>query len=223
MGPAAPDVSDEREGAGTGPQPDTSRNTQATDDPGPPPAMDEGCAVTEMCGELCGPCARDTSCEECPLRLVVAEREDKDGSLRSFVLALDFDAAPEAPLPTMADIQLGVDGPARITEVELLEPLTEAGKDAVTDPDTGLPYREIEEDRFQILLLSTASNETISAGRWLRLRFLAGGFSGPPTRPIVVRLLKREQIFAPPPADALLWGSPIDQPVVLRPEQEISP
>ena len=214
------EVSETRD-AGEGEQFGDLRNDAAqTGDPGGTESTDEGCLYQERCLDLCGPCARDLSCEECPLRLEVFDREDAGGFLRRFTLLLSFAAEPDDPRPTIADIQFSVEGSARLTDIELLDPVTSAGKTAVADPDTGLPFKDRGEGRYQILMLSTASDETMAPGPWLRLSFLAGGFSGPPTQPVVVTLTKREQIFAPPPADALLWGSPLDQPVVLRHEAD---
>ncbi len=176
------------------------------------------CTEADGCGGTCGPCARAVSCEDCPLQLRLVDRKDEEGGLREITLALDLVADQGGALPAIADLRLSVEGPARLRRIGLGEPLLDGAKEPVIDPATGRPFRLLDDGSTQVVLLSTSNTRRIAPGRWLYLRFDAGDSSGPATEPILVRLLRREQTFAPQPADALLWGSRLDQPVVVRPE-----
>jgi len=181
------------------------------------------CEQPDGCGEPCGPCPSAESCAGCPLRLSVVDQVEQDGLLTEVTLALDYDAPPEKPLPGMADIRLAVSGPVVLQSVGLGPPVMDAEKDLYVDPETGKPFSVLSDGTHQVLVFSTANTDRVGAGRWLLFRFLfkppadAGGLPWY-TEPAVFRLLDRDGIFAPPPADAVLWTLEFDGPVVVWPE-----
>ena len=181
------------------------------------------CAVTKCeqddgCGGACGLCPRAKSCEDCVLQLSVVDQEVVDGVVRFVTLALDFAPPEGAPLPGMADVRLRVEGDATLMSIATGEALIAADKSLHIDANTGRPFRELPDGVLQVLALSTANTSLVEGGRWLFFRFRIGGAFEPATGPASFSIVAREQIFAPPPADAVLWGQPIDGPVVVWPE-----
>ncbi|MFH0899424.1 MAG: hypothetical protein V2A73_02220 [Pseudomonadota bacterium] len=182
-----------------------------------PDCAGKSCGAPDGCGGTCnGMCPRNENCSDCPLRLSVVEKVIVEGRIQSLTLALDYQPGTGAPLPVMADVRVKVEGPATLQQVGLGEPVTAAGKELLVHPGTGKPYRVDANGTHQIVILSTRNTTTISPGRWLFLRFSIDQTVA--DKPATFALLKREQILAPPPADALLWGSDFAAPVVVWPE-----
>ncbi|MGM0576758.1 MAG: hypothetical protein ACQEXJ_13595 [Myxococcota bacterium] len=183
-------------------------------DPGrcTPECPEASCGDDDGCGGTCSPCPTDVSCEACPLTLRVVERDDP-------VLKLALDFAPEEgdPLPELADLRLVVEGDATMLGLELGEPVLEAGKSPLKDPDTGEPWQILGGSTIRVSLASTEQTEPIGGGRWLVYTLRLGGAFDPITEPVVLHLSTAEAVFAPPGADAVLWGAPVEDPVVLWP------
>jgi hypothetical protein len=157
----------------------------------------------------------DASCLDCVLKLSVVEKQVVDGRIAAVVLALDFAAPAGVPLPSLADIRIKVGGSAQLAQVATGEVLIAAGKDFVADPSTGKPFRELPGGILQVLVYSGSSAATFGAGRVAFFKFLLKQ----PTEPATFSLVIREQTFAPPAADQLLWGGGYDGAVVVWPDQ----
>jgi len=175
------------------------------------------CGQDDGCGGTCAECPRDVSCADCPLTLSAVDREVVDDAVRTVTVALDFAPSAQSPLPGMADLRLLVDGDATLTQVATGQALIASDKTLAADPQTGKPYRVMSDGTLQLLVLSTTNDEPIPAGRWLFLTFRLGDAYGPADPPVAFRLglVEREAIFAPPPADAALWGSHFGTPLVV--------
>jgi len=155
--------------------------------------------------------------------LSIVETVEEQGYLLEVVIALDFAPSPGKPLPAMADIRLKVTGAGELYQVGLGEAAMDADKELALDPTTGKPFNLIGNDIYQFLLFSMSNTQTIEGGRWMlfKVRFPPGDSGGSPpsgTQPAVIELLKRDEIFAPPSADMMLWPADFGSPVVVWPE-----
>ncbi|PKN56179.1 MAG: hypothetical protein CVU56_17490 [Deltaproteobacteria bacterium HGW-Deltaproteobacteria-14] len=175
------------------------------------------CEQPDGCGGTCAPCPREATCSDCPLALSVVEREGDDERVRLVTVALDFAPAAGAPLPGMADLRFASEGDVELVQVAVGEAIIAAHKDLAPDPETGRPFRVLSDGSIQILIMSTSSADRIREGRWLFLKFRLGAAHGVPAGPAVLRLglVEREALFAPPPADAALWGASFGAPLVV--------
>ena len=178
------------------------------------------CEQPGGCGADCGPCAITQSCSDCVLKLQVVDQVAKDGVLSEVTLALDFTPPDGSALPTMVDLQLRATGPAELKSLGLAPALTDAKKVLFSDPDTGRPFQKLDDDVYRILVFSTSNTNTIAVGRWLLLKFKIGPKTAAEAatwalEPAVIRILQREETFAPAPADATLWAGGYSDPVVV--------
>ncbi|MEZ4269421.1 MAG: hypothetical protein R3F39_23930 [Myxococcota bacterium] len=171
------------------------------------------CGADDGCGGSCAPCPSEVSCPSCPLVLRVIERSPP--FLR---LALDFEPADGAALPSLADLRLAITGDATLLELGVGEPITAAGKAPFADPRTGGPWQELGDGTIRVSLGSVANDEPIGGGRWLVYRFRLGGAFTPLEAPVTLRLSTDEPVFAPPGAASQLWGQAIEAPVAVWPE-----
>jgi hypothetical protein len=64
------------------------------------------------------------------------------------------------------------------------------------------------------VVLSTQNSEPISSGDWLFFDLMISDTS---SAPVTLSLIKREQTFAPPNADLMLWGEEYTERVVIWP------
>lgn len=178
------------------------------------------CAQADLCGGECGPCTSLENCTDCALKLQVVEVVDSEGWNTEMTLALDYNPPADKPLPTMIDLWFKVDGPAELKTVGLGPALVAADKSLLADPNTGKPFLVMKDNTHQVVVFSTANTSPIGAGRLLLLRFKLGPKSSGESatwasRPVTVSLVEREELFAPPPADAVLWGGGYGAPVVV--------
>lgn len=175
------------------------------------------CEQPDGCGGSCPPCPRDRTCTDCPMALSVVDRKVSGQAVREVTVALDFAPAAGAALPGVADLRFSLAGEAELTQVAIGEALVAGRKELAADPETGRPFRMLGDGTLQLLVLSTTSPDPIPAGRWLFLTFRIGAAYGAPTSPTALRLalIAREAIFAPPPADAALWGTEFSTPLVV--------
>jgi len=183
----------------------------------PPSCGVDSCEQPDGCGASCADCPRDVSCTDCPMALRVVDRKVVAGAVREVTVALDFQPADGAPLPGLADLRFRLRGDAELTQVATGEALLAAHKGFADDPETGRPFRVMGDGTLQLLVLSTASNDPIPAGRWLFLTFRLGAPYGALEHAFAfeLALVEREAIFAPPPADAALWGATLGTPLVV--------
>ena len=160
------------------------------------------------------------------LRLQVLE-EAGAGGAQEVTLALDFQPADGGALPAIADLRFAIAGPAEVLSVGVGQAVHDAGKELFVDPHTGQPFRVLPATGeagsvVQLLVFSTGPSEPIPAGRLavLRVAIDEAAAGDPPlgSVPVTVRLIEREETFAPPPADATLWGGGYGEPVVVWPE-----
>ena len=156
------------------------------------------------------------NCYFCALQLTVSEVEG-DTNLAYATLVLDFAPPENAPLPTMADLRLEVSEEAQLLSVTPGAVIAEAEKQLSVDASTGESYFQPAPGVLQFVIMSSANSNTIGPGRWLELRFRLGGAFTPAQMPLVFVLQDREQTFAPPLADAALWGDTLDTPLSIWP------
>ncbi len=183
-----------------------------------PVCPESACGLSDECGGLCPACDTLANCEDCPLLLTLVDIETgEDGVNRGASIELHYIAGESVPRPRTADLHFIISGPARLLEIVPGDTLTTAGKGLYRDADSGKPWVEREGDLVQVVILSTDSTDRIEPGHVLTLRWLFGpeAFSDP--APVVVRLVKRSETFAPPDADAYLAAGGYDAPVVLWP------
>lgn len=174
------------------------------------------CGADDGCGGLCPACPTEQSCEECPLRLHIVERDDPFLSV-----AVDFAPLEGAALPTLADLRLRVEGDATLLGIEVGEAVLAADKAPFPDPRTGEPFQvDGLGDGVQlvrVVLGSIASTSTVGAGHWLTWRFRLGGAFTPLDAPVVMGLLTDEAVLAPPAAEQQLWGTGIEGALAVWP------
>ncbi len=178
------------------------------------------CAADDGCAGLCAPCPVSVSCDDCPLRLEVVDRVVQDGIVRRFSVALSYLPEDGDPLPELADVRIGVAGPVKLLSVTAGQPLLDAGKELLGDPNTGEDFQILAEGSvIRVVIASVDTVHTIGAGEWLRYELRLGGAFEVADEPAVLSLLRGEPIFAPPPAEATLWGPGLDQPVAVWPDE----
>ena len=182
-----------------------------------PQCAGKTCSDDDGCGGTCGPCPNELSCTDCTLRLAVVDRVITDGATSSVTLAIDYFPPDGGALPTLADLRFRLDGPVKLLQVGIGEPMLTAGKRLFPHPDTGLPYQVAADGSYRVLAMSTESGTRVTGGRWVLLRVAFVGDGGPATKPLIARLLAHEQTLAPPAADQPLWNQPIDGTVVVWP------
>ena len=180
----------------------------------------EFCELEDGCGGNCGQCNSLENCSECALQLIVVDQLVEDGRVVEMTLAVDFIPAEGKPLPTMADVRFVVSGPAELQQVGIAPAIMDAEKELFVDPITGRPFRVLEGGIHQVLIMSTANTNVIEPGRWLVFKFRVGP-TGPDSasnwasQPVVMALVEREEILAPPPADMALWAGGYSDAVVV--------
>lgn len=180
-----------------------------------PDCAGKTCQDDNGCGAACGPCERLASCEGCPLRLVVVEREIEDGYVRGVTVALEYLPPEGAALPGIADIRVKLDGPVTLSRVGLGEPLLQAQKALAPDPQTGLPYRVLPDGSTQVLVMSASNINRIGGGRWLYFQVELGTGSEPAHTPLIMSLVPGEEILAPAAANEALFGASLTEAVVV--------
>ncbi|MGM0577188.1 MAG: hypothetical protein ACQEXJ_15795 [Myxococcota bacterium] len=183
-----------------------------------PDCLGKACGDDDGCGGTCGPCPRDASCEDCPLRVLVVDREVEDGRLVGVTIAVDFQPEDGVARPGIADVRLRVGGPAHLERVGMGAALVDAGKELHVDAATGRAWRTLPDGVVQTMVLGTKSAKRIEGGRWLLHRFRVGTEERPARVPVTFSLVEREAIFAPTDADQALWGEPLGEPVSVWPE-----
>ena len=180
----------------------------------------KACGDPDGCGGTCGPCPVATSCTECALRLhVLATDTQPDGTVAGATVAVEFAAPGDVMLPTAADLQLRVDGRATVSLVTLGPPLLDVGLHLTPDPWTGEAWSVLEPGLVRFLALSPLAHRPIVGGTWLTFALRFGEPGAPNTMPVSVRLIEREQTFAPWAADHVLWSDPLGAPVVIWPTE----
>ena len=193
-----------------------------------PTCSPQTCALDDGCGGTCGPCASAQSCASCVLRLSAVDELPLAAGVSEVTLALDYAPPAGVSLPALADLRLLVTGPAHVEAVGLGPAATAADKELFTDPKTGRPFRLLPAPEgaagqvVQVLVFSPTSMVPMDGGRVLALKVRVGDASPsdppPGSVPATFQIVEREQTFAPPEADTILWGGGYGAPVVIWPE-----
>lgn len=171
------------------------------------------CGDPDGCGGVCEPCPRTESCQDCALRLTVESFDEVGGAVRSARVKLSLNLPEGVPHPEIADLQLEIMGPAVLGRVGLGTAVIGAEKQLVPDPATGMPYR-VNGQRYNFMLLSTQNTREIPSGDWLFFDIMIGDTR---SEPVQIRVVQREQTFAPPAADLQLWGGSLGDGLVIWP------
>jgi hypothetical protein len=174
-----------------------------------------------VCGNGCGVCDGKSSCLDkgcidavscatCALRLSVADRSVSEGRLKRVLLSVDFSADAPEQAPRIADFRVRGDRGAKLTAVRLGPALRDHGKELYRDPQTKQPFRLRPDGFYQILVTGLGSSDVFGDGRLMTLEFAVDSMG-----PVKFWLERREQVFAPAPADEALQPSPYDAAVVV--------
>ena len=178
-----------------------------------PQCAGKACGADNGCGGTCTPCPRVINCENCAMELRVISQERISDRASTARVLLSVILPNTAPLPKVADLRFKLEGPGIIGRVGLGSAPRSAGKSLVPDPVTGMPYR-VDGNTYALMLLSTQNMDPIPSGEWLVFDLQISDTS---SRPVTFSLIKREQTFAPPSADLMLWGEEYTDQIVLWP------
>ena len=171
------------------------------------------CGDDDGCGGSCSPCPRSQSCESCALQLTLLESNETNGQVTSVRIGLSLNLPDGVPHPQIADLHLMMTGPAILGRVGLGAAIINANKQLVPDPATGMPFR-VDGNIYSFMILSTQNTNEIGSGEWLILDLQLGDTG---SEPVQVKVVEREQTFAPPPADLQLWGNSQGDGLVIWP------
>ena len=171
------------------------------------------CGADDGCGGSCSPCPRSQSCENCALQLTLLESNETNGQVTSVRIGLSLNLPDGVPHPQIADLHLMMTGPAVLGRVGLGAAIINANKQLVPDPATGMPFR-VNGNIYSFMVLSTQNTNEIASGEWLILDLQLGDTG---SEPVQVKVVEREQTFAPPPADLQLWGNSQGDGLVIWP------
>lgn len=185
-----------------------------------------GCG--SLCGTACGPCDDgitciwnrcytppvEVSCDTCSLQLSLLAKEvdSSTGYLTSVSLAVDYLPETNEPHPRLADLRIYANGPVTLTGLVAGPALTDAGKELYNDPITGNPWKARADGSSQLLVLSFTNTNPLASGRVVDLTFAVDT-----DQQVPFKIIRRDQTFAPPEADAALQSSPYDAAVVVSP------
>jgi hypothetical protein len=179
----------------------------------------------EVCGEVCGVCtgdaqcitgscyseAVDVSCDLCSLQVVVINKTVNNGLITAVTLAIDYQPTTTEPNPRIMDLYFKADAHAQPLTATEGAALTAASKTLSSDTVTGNSWLTTNDGHMRFLAFSAGNTNDIEAGRLLEVSFAVNpGQSG-----LLFSLIKREETFAPPDADAALYGQDYDAPVVI--------
>lgn len=171
------------------------------------------CGVDQGCVQGTCLAARDISCPTCPLQLTVANRTlDASGALDTVTLSLVYAPAAGAARGRIADFRVQADRAVTLVGADLGAALTSTGKELFLDPTSQNPWQRPSEGLHQLLVVSRADTRRIEAGELLRLRFKLEV----PVGIASFRLVRRDEVFAPADANAVVQASGYDAPVVVR-------
>lgn len=174
-----------------------------------------------MCGTACGACAATESClqgtckealssQSSPLVLRLLGREVTAGHITKVTLAVDLVKREQEPFPRMVDFRIVATKPVWLKSAVPGPALTKSGKSLQPFPPWNDPFRKRVDGSFQVLAYDAADTALLSEGRIATLEFALDELA-----PITLRLLKREQTFAPGEADAALQTTDYDGTVVV--------
>jgi hypothetical protein len=174
-----------------------------------------------ICGVDCGQCADDESCVEgacqgaincsdCALTLSLVRRQVVDERLRSVTLAVEYAPSELEPRPRLADLRIRAPEGAVLATATAGPALQEAGKELFVDGDSGEPWKLRSDGTLQFLAYKASNVERLASGRVLTLTFTLDAYG-----PVEFSLVRRQQVFAPPAADAALQSTSYETAVVV--------
>jgi hypothetical protein len=177
----------------------------------------------EVCGQACGSCGdsqvcaagkclEGTTCTTCSTTLRLIDKRVVDGRIVEVTLAIEYTPNDTEPRPRVADFRIKADHPVQLLEASVGPAVEEAGKALYVDQATGKPWRVRADGSFQLLAYGVGNSQTFTTGRAVTLRIGVGS-----TSPVAFTLLRREQIYAPPPADIALQATAYDRQLVVSP------
>jgi hypothetical protein len=175
-----------------------------------------------VCGALCGVCDDSqscysgkchapvtTNCEQCSLKLSIIDGDTQNGGPATrIVVAIDYQPTDGEPRPRLADLRLAASHPVHVVDVQQGEALTLAKKQIYRNPATHELWTVKKDGSFQLLAMAADNLERIEPGRLATLTFIADT-----SKPLSLKLVRRDQIFAPPDADAALQATAYQHPV----------
>jgi len=141
----------------------------------------------------------------------VKKQQKQNGEM---LLDLEIVYAPTElePHPLMVDLRIKASSNATFINVLEGEALIASNKSVSTDPKTGNPWFELDENVFRIVIFSSSNLDTIGDGVLLKIQLVA---SVNETDYATLNIIRRDDIFAPPSADSALQISNYDQPIVI--------
>ena len=170
------------------------------------------CGSTETCAA--GGCYSENilnACPQCSLQLVVTDQTITNGLVTAVTLAVDYEPTATEPTPRMIDLYLTADETAQPLVATEGAALITAGKSLTTDSATGNAWLSTPSGDLRFFAFSAGNTNHIEAGRLFEISFLVS----PGQAGLAFALVKREENFAPPEADAALYGQSYDAPVVI--------
>ncbi len=182
-----------------------------------PACSAQTCEQPDGCGGVCGACPSESPSTDSPLRLAMLHKEiNADGVVERAIVGVTYvPASDDAPAPVLADLRLLVEGPATLRRVGVGKAVMEADKELLRSVTTGRSWVERPDGQVQVLIYSPRRAHPIGAGLMLVYDFKLGEPGVVPTAPARFSLVPRENTFAPVNADATLWGTAVDTPLVL--------
>ncbi len=186
---------------------------------------DLGYSCGEVCGEVCGTCtngglcitgscyseAVDVSCDTCSLQVVLLNKTVSDGQITAVDIAIDYQPSETEPNPRIMDLHFKADPNAQPTNATEGAALTAANKALSADSSTGNKWLPSTEGNMRFLAFSASNTNEIQTGRLVEISFAVN----PGQEGLVFSIVKREETFAPPDADAALYGQSYDAAIVV--------
>ncbi|MEW5847243.1 MAG: hypothetical protein AB2A00_00465 [Myxococcota bacterium] len=178
-----------------------------------PSCGEDSCGADDGCGGTC-PCAGATSCLECPLRLVLVDQWDDGVAVARVTVALESMASGSGDvLARVADLRFSGGPGLRLTAAQLGPALREARKELHRFARTNLPFEQLEDGTWRILVRPRTINPDVPPGRWLTMTWERTGPAD--GAPVTVSLVRRPQLLAPAAADSALQATPYDRPLTI--------
>lgn len=151
------------------------------------------------------------SCQACPLRLFLLNKQAVDGSTQRVTLAVDYAPAEADAKPRLADFRLKSSHEMTVVDAAPGEALSQAGKVLYVDAQSKKPWRKRKDGSYQFAILSTENANRLASGRLLTVT------ADLPAGSASFYLQKRDLTFAPLEADLAIRSTPYDTPVLVEP------
>jgi hypothetical protein len=189
-----------------------------------------GWTCGSLCGTSCGTCgsgqsciwsncyqsSHGQSCPDCSLRLTLlsTSTDSTTRGISQATIAVDYSPSDAEPHPRLADLRIRANTAVTLTSAIEGPALTDVSKQLFVDPATGQHWRVRTDGTNQLLVISFANTNRLNAGRVATLTFSVLHPETTVSSFLAFKLIKRNQTFAPPDADAALQSSQYDLAVV---------